>query len=495
MKVIFKYTAISDFITSIVSDYKPFLFLLFIAIFLRFYKIEAFMTFLGDQGRDALIVKNIITFHHFPAVGPPSSVGQLYLGPFYYYLISPFILISNFDPVGLGLGVASIWIIGIIAAYIFVKKIANNKTTVIFSALIIFSAELIKLGRFSWNPNLLPIFGFFTIITLHKWILAKKRRYALILGALLSFSVQLHYLALLLGLVILIYGLIELYKSKYKKELLIQLGLIGFMFIFFLSPLIFFDIRHDYLNLKGFISLFSNDSSVGGGLYLVNLFVTIGYLIKNTINPNVPVWLGTTLFALVITIFYKLQKIKDNLFVNINLSTLVIYILGFALLDGSRFPHYFGTVYLSFYFLLAVIITSIVKSKYKNVVFPIIILIFVILQTYGYQFLLEKTGLSKIDYARRVAESFKGKVTKEPIQIVALPHTETDGHFRYFLNLEGYDVLSHDSNQKASELYVICREECLPTDDPHWQIATFENKLLQSSWKINDVTIFKIVHK
>jgi len=495
MKVIFKYTAISDFITSIVSDYKPFLFLLFIAIFLRFYKIEAFMTFLGDQGRDALIVKNIITFHHFPAVGPPSSVGQLYLGPFYYYLISPFILISNFDPVGLGLGVASIWIIGIIAAYIFVKKIANNKTTVIFSALIIFSAELIKLGRFSWNPNLLPIFGFFTIITLHKWILAKKRRYALILGALLSFSVQLHYLALLLGLVILIYGLIELSKSEDKKEFLIQLGLIGFMFIFFLSPLIFFDIRHDYLNLKGFISLLTKDTNAGGGSYLANLFITIGYLIKNTINPNVPIWLGATIFTFIITSVYKLKKIKDKLFININLLTLIVFILGFSLLDGSRFPHYFGTIYLSFYFLLAIVITNLVKSKYKNIIFSIIILFFVILQTYGYQFIFEKPGFSKINYARTVAESFSGKVTKEPIQIVALPYTETDGHFRYFLNLEGYKVLDHDSYQKASELYVLCREECLPTDDPHWQIATFENKLLQSSWKTNDVTIFKIVHK
>ena len=70
------------------------------AVFLRFYRLEELATFLGDQGRDAIILKRIIAFEHFPAIGAPSSLGQIYLGPFYYYLTAPFLLLFNFNPVG-----------------------------------------------------------------------------------------------------------------------------------------------------------------------------------------------------------------------------------------------------------------------------------------------------------------------------------------------------------------------------------------------------------
>ena len=63
------------------------------AAFLRLYRLDEFVTFLGDQGRDAIIIKRILTLEHFPAIGAPSSVGQVYLGPFYYYLMAPFLLL------------------------------------------------------------------------------------------------------------------------------------------------------------------------------------------------------------------------------------------------------------------------------------------------------------------------------------------------------------------------------------------------------------------
>src|SRR3990167_6348382 len=84
------------------------------AIFLRFYRLADFAMFLSDQGRDAIIIKRIITLEHLPAIGAPSSLGGVYLGPFYYYLISPFLLLFNFNPVGLAFGVAFLSMVGLI---------------------------------------------------------------------------------------------------------------------------------------------------------------------------------------------------------------------------------------------------------------------------------------------------------------------------------------------------------------------------------------------
>jgi hypothetical protein len=118
---------------------------------------------------------------------------------------------------------------------------------------------------------------------------------------------------------------------------------------------------------------------------------------------------------------------------------------------------------------------------------------FIYLQIPSYSFLYGQPN-NQIQYAKKVAASFIPHIKNDPIQIVALPTTETDGHFRYFLDLFGVDVLPQESPQQPEELYVLCRESCLPTDDPHWQIAFFTNKMLEAKWRVEDVTIYKIVH-
>src|SRR3972149_2089102 len=67
--------------------------------FLRLYKIKDYIVFLGDEGRDALVVYNIL-HGHITLLGPTSSVGGFFLGPIYYYFMAPFLLLSNYDPVG-----------------------------------------------------------------------------------------------------------------------------------------------------------------------------------------------------------------------------------------------------------------------------------------------------------------------------------------------------------------------------------------------------------
>jgi hypothetical protein len=99
---------------------KAFIFVAFgitlIAGFLRMYKLEEFMTFLGDQGRDAIVMKRLITLEDFPGIGPRSSMGQLFLGPFYYYFMAPFLIPFNFSPVGPAFGVA---LLSVLALFIF----------------------------------------------------------------------------------------------------------------------------------------------------------------------------------------------------------------------------------------------------------------------------------------------------------------------------------------------------------------------------------------
>ena len=80
--------------------------ILLVGAFFRLYKIDQYMTFLGDEGRDAIIVRRLLVDFDLILIGPGTSIGNMYLGPFYYYLLAPALLFSFFSPLGPALLIA-----------------------------------------------------------------------------------------------------------------------------------------------------------------------------------------------------------------------------------------------------------------------------------------------------------------------------------------------------------------------------------------------------
>src|SRR3990167_2057673 len=83
--------------------YLNLIFILFVimpAAYMRLYRISEYLTFLGDEGRDVLVVKRMLLDGKFTLLGPITSVGSIYMGPIYYYLMAPFLYLWNFDPTG-----------------------------------------------------------------------------------------------------------------------------------------------------------------------------------------------------------------------------------------------------------------------------------------------------------------------------------------------------------------------------------------------------------
>src|SRR4030042_5563705 len=74
--------------------------ILLIAAYFRIYKIDEYMTFLGDEGRDVIVVRRLLVNFDPILVGPGTSIGNMYLGPLYYYMMAPFLFLAGFSPVG-----------------------------------------------------------------------------------------------------------------------------------------------------------------------------------------------------------------------------------------------------------------------------------------------------------------------------------------------------------------------------------------------------------
>ena len=89
----------------------------FLASFLRLYKIADYAEFLGDQGRDLIIVRDFLKNGNLFFIGPQTSVGNMYLGPFYYYLIAPALLLANFHPLGPAIFIALISVLTVYLIY------------------------------------------------------------------------------------------------------------------------------------------------------------------------------------------------------------------------------------------------------------------------------------------------------------------------------------------------------------------------------------------
>lgn len=218
--------------------------ILLLAFLFRFYKLSDWFSFGMDQEYEIYLVRNIASLKHFPAIGVNASDTGFYLGPFFIYLsVIPFILFLG-NPLGFavtasGLGLLTTW-----ALYYLANRIFGVKTA-LFSAF--FYAVSFLAGFYDrnfWNPSLVPLlslllgFFIFRLVNDHKKSL-------LYLALIFGFSFHVH-LSLLVFLPLIVYAVIKKFSILSKKSIIWSI----IIFIFMISPLILFDIRHDFLNSR-----------------------------------------------------------------------------------------------------------------------------------------------------------------------------------------------------------------------------------------------------
>lgn len=229
-----------------------------IAAFLRFYNLEKWQFFTYDQARDYLIVKKLILDRKFTLVGPTVLAPGVYLPPFYYYSIAPFLWAFRFRLIGPDiytalLGVASLGIFFLVAKDLFGKKVA------LFSSLFFaFNPYLIHTSRHAWNPNTIYFFTLIFVLSFERFLLKKKFFWLYLAAFSISLSLNLHYTALV-WLPLLGYMFFLEYKRNGFGWNIIGAGL---SFLIFVSPLFIFDLRHNFPNLKGVIDFWLKQPTV-----------------------------------------------------------------------------------------------------------------------------------------------------------------------------------------------------------------------------------------
>ncbi len=469
--------------------------ILIVGAFFRLYKIEAYMTFLGDEGRDVLIVRNLLIHADPILIGPGTSVGSMYLGPLYYYFMAPFLFLSNFSPVGPAVGVALLGVATIYLVYLVGRDWFGNKAGLVSSFLFAISPVVILYSHSSWNPNIMPFFALLSIYSVWKAYFNKKYTWLIVSSISFAFVLQSHYLGVLIAPVLVFYWL----KSKAPlKYTIISILVFGFL----MSPLLIFDIRHNFLNSKALYKFITvrQETVTFKPLSIITKTYPIFNNINNSLvaskNKNVA---NIITFLTVTVLFFAL--FKNRKLINEKSLPLILWIvtgvIGLGIYNQTIHDHYFGFLFPAPFLLIGFLLSKIHDSKYK--ILSVLIFVFLVsLNLSSNPF--KKNPNNQMVRARNVSEKVFEIVGTKPFNLAVLSDWNYEDGYQYFLEKDNSKVVEIDSQNPSTvtdQLIVICenlRDKCDPTHSAKAEVANFGWSKVESEYEVDGVIIFKLVH-
>lgn len=463
-------------------------FILIIAGFLRLWHIDQYMTFLGDEGRDVAAVRQILLGKKIALIGPGTSVGNMYLGPLYYYLMAPALWAAGYSPVGPAIMVALFSLITIALIYIWGKQLFGTANALFISFLYAVSPVVITYSHSSWNPNVMPFFAVLAMYGIWQIWKFKRLNWLPVVGASLAFVLNSHYLGLLLFPPVILYWFLTRKAKSFWPVSLKSL----FIFLILMSPLFIFDLRHHWQNSLSIIHFFTDrQQTVNFKIYkaVPNLWpvwqdiVTSLLASNNIIIGRILSWL-IFIAVLFVGVRQILTKKVSSDFVYI-LVWLLAGLVGLGLYKQHIYVHYYGFLYPVVFLLLGFL------PRFKILKY----LIFVYL---AYLSLFHTPILSvpnnQLHRTQQIASFIKKQSQNQPFNLALISKNNYDAGYRYFLDLDTSSVRTiHE--QITDQLFVICEGECRPIGHPLWEIASFGWAKIDTSWNFPwGVTVYKLAH-
>ncbi len=476
--------------------------------FLRLYKIDQYMTFLGDEGRDVIIVRRLLTEAHPPLIGPGTSIGNMYLGPIYYYMMAIPLFLANYSPVGPAVMVALLGVATIFFIWWVAKEWFGKKAAVLASLLYAISPTVIIYSRSSWNPNIMPFFALCAIYFMWRVWSKKELRLLSLVGISFAFTLQSHYLAFLslpvVGVLWLLTFLNLRKDKKLKRSFIVNTVLSGIFFATLMSPLVIFDIRHNWQNfnaMKKFFTARQETVSIRPWNAIPNMYPQFENINTRLIAGRdllVGKWttivVTITAFLLILT---KREKLGSGFY--LLLVWIGFALLGLGLYKQQIYDHYYGFIFAAPFLVIGVVSEILSKNKLTKVLLIVgfLILVTVNLQNSPISGPPNRQLARTIEVAHKIQD--EGKGTKFNLAVIAERNYEDA--YLYFLQVWGTGVVKIDpANTKdtlTKTLFVVCElpaQKCDPTHNPKAEVANFGWSKIENQWQVAGVVLYKLVH-
>lgn len=474
--------------------------ILLVASFLRFYRLPEYMTFLGDEGRDAMIIKKILVERDLPFIGPPTSVGNIYLGPFYYYMMAASMTIFWLNPVAAAGMVALIGVATVFLVYYLARQFFGVLPAVVSGVLYALSPVNITYSRSSWNPNPAPFFALLAFVGLYQARQSKNFLWFILSGMALGAAVQMHYLALILIPIIGLLWLQEILKTGRREYQHFILGTIGAFaaFLLLITPLILFDFKHNFMNYRAMAAMFTqSDSSVG-----FSVINTLGRIVPIYHNLLIGRYLGTenvfltfglsvAVFVSALTFVYSRVKRLEIRWPYFALGVwLVIGLVGLSFYKQEIYDHYLGFLNPVPFLLLGGFVGHF-KGKQRLILSLIILLVVGTLNIVKVP--LQNSPNNQLQRTQQIARFVIVESKNQPFNFALLAEQNYDAAYQYYLDLYGHKPKIAPL-EITDQLFVVCEDkECNPIGHAKYEIAAYGWARVDNVSDILGVKVYKLI--
>ncbi|QQG44111.1 MAG: hypothetical protein HYW86_04595 [Candidatus Roizmanbacteria bacterium] len=451
------------------------------------YKLPSSFVFNPDFARDLYDILKI-TQGKITLIGPKLTFGGIYSGPFYYYLFTPILYITNLNINALLYFNAFLFAAAI--GYLFKKisAILSLRKSVLVSLVFVFLPFYLSASRnpsnaFSYLPFLMILltYIFFTEI--------KTKKQLFFIGIGFGIIATFHLVNLL---IVPFVTLFIFYLLKHKR-------IIVYFFIGLFAPFsyfILFEIKHNFIMLKNtFIDksylYWVNNKNIPGGLTgKKNIIDNIFFLssqIKELIliNPLLMILLGSAI------VLIKKNMKKERILVICSLLSLLLLVLT---LRYQFISHYLFSVT---FFIFFVFIFVLIKSKLTLVLIPILLFEIIYFPKSYYQ----PTWRSVQTYEKAAQALIQNNIIKKEDSFNVIQITNPDllspngFEYRFFLRKAGFIPNLEFEYKKSQVLYIFSEIPNFNINNlDSWEAKEFgKEKFIDNKiYSTDKITIYKI---
>lgn len=473
--------------------------ILAIAAFMRLYHIDQYLTFLGDEGRDVLVVRDMLLGRKFTLIGPGTSIGNMYLGPLYYYLLLIPLWLFNFSPVGPAVMVALLGVATVFLLWWIMRQWTDRSAALAASVLYAISPTVVNYSRSSWNPNVMPFFALITMYGVWKVWRLGYFRWLIITAVAYAFVLQSHYLGLLLAPMILVFTVVAYRKlagDEPARRVAWRHGLTALViFALLMSPLLWFDLRHNWRNSQSIWTFFTNrQTTVNLKAYkalpnLWPLWVDVNATLLTANNQRLGQLAAVAVLAGAVWITTRKKNQPDWWFV---LAWTGFGLVGLGLYKQHIYAHYYGFMFPVPFLILGFVVSQLKRTRIGKLVVGATLLGLVVVngQASPMRFLPNR----QLAHTQQVADFIISEAKGRPFNLALIAKRNYDKSYVYFLRLNAapyYTIHEH----LADQLFVICEDPvCEPIGHPLWEIAAFGWAKIDRLWEFPwGVKLFKLV--
>lgn len=510
-----------------IVPWLPIVAIIIVAAYLRLYKISEYMTFLGDEGRDVLVVKRMIVDHKLTLLGPTASVGGFFLGPIYYYFMIPFLWLWKLNPTGPAVMVGIVGVATVYLIYHMGKDFFGKRVGLAAASLYALSPLVIAHARSSWNPNLVPFFSTLFIYILWSIVVRGRWKWTLFAGICFGIGLQLHYLFVFLLPVAVLWLLAWGSKKKYVMYALF--GLIGFVIGY--APFLAFEMRHGFPNTQSVVRFILEGKDTGFTKHTFWITVSdvvfriFGRLVfflpeENMLSQfqswRIWLWIGavrgavlaTAAWALM-TMFAMARWVKGSMKQNENRTNeanalILLWMLTVAVMFGfykrEIYDYYFVIVFAAPFLLISYYIDWFGRWRFGRWIAWVALAYLLFLNWNGRPFRYPPNN--QLGQTMNIARTAFDKTGGAPFNFALITDHNSDHAYRYFFEIWGNSPVTIENEEKDPErktvtkqLIVMCENpDCKPLGHPLWEVAGFGQAEIDGFWDVPFVRIFKLRH-